>query len=302
MGEGMNHRAGFNDGVGNDAVGAHLDACAQAHMAFKNTVHVDGNILRAAQLAPHIEPGRVRQAHALLHQLQRHAPLVGPLQFGQLHRAVDTGHLHGIVDLVRHDGYSIGHGKLHHIGQVVLSLGILVVQTRQPGLQQPGRHCHDAAVHLMDRQLFRCGVFLFRNRAHCALRAARAHDAAIAGGVRKIDGQQRQLVSATRRHQRTQGVDAGQRHIAREHDHDAVIGQLRHRLLHGVAGAQLWLLSYEINAQSACSPRIHCAGCFHFHSTMTGNDDGLADLQSPCSVQHMAQQRATGQRMQHLGQ
>jgi hypothetical protein len=45
---------------------------------------------------------------------------------------------------------------------------------------------------------------------------------------------------------RVSGVD--QRHIAREHQHHAVIGQQRHGLLHGVAGAELRHLPGELQA------------------------------------------------------
>ncbi|MMZ70254.1 hypothetical protein D1872_332530 [compost metagenome] len=46
-----------------------------------------------------------------------------------------------------------------------------------------------------------------------------------------------------------------QRHIARQHNHHAVIGQGRHRLLHSMTGAQLLLLAYKFQIH----PRLRAA-------------------------------------------
>ncbi len=87
------------------------------------------------------------------HQLHGHAALVNPLQLRQLRRAVDTGDLGRVADFVRYHRHTIGHGKLHDIRQVILVLRVVVVQPRQPGLELPGGHGHDAAIDLGDGAL-----------------------------------------------------------------------------------------------------------------------------------------------------
>ena len=181
--------------------------------------------------------------------------MVGTLQFGQLHRAVNTGHLCFIVNFVAYHRHAVGHGKLDDVGQVVLALGVLVVQPGQPRLQAGGGHRHDAAVDFPDLALRIRGVFLLddghdgqvvkfpagavarvRNgvsRGGCAA----SHDAPITTRVGELQRQQCQLVAATSSNQLAQGIWLGQRHIARQHHDDPIARQRWHRLLHGVASA-----------------------------------------------------------------
>jgi hypothetical protein len=88
-----------------------------------------------------------------------------------------------------------------------------------------------------------------------------AHDAAIARGVGQAHGQQRQLLRpappAMQPPARAAVAGLGQRHIAREHDHGAVVLQLRHGLLHGVAGAQLRLLAHKFQVKLASNAYLH---------------------------------------------
>jgi hypothetical protein len=73
-----------------------------------------------------------------------------------------------------------------------------------------------------------------------------AHDAAVAGGVGQLDGQQRQLFAAAGLHQRAGRFGAQQGHVAVEDQRDAVgVVQHGHGLLHRVAGAQLRHLAHE---------------------------------------------------------
>jgi hypothetical protein len=88
-------------------LGAYAHAVAQGDGAFKHAVHVDLDVLAAAERAAHVQARRVGQAHALLHQGDGQAALVHAFEFGQLHRAVDAGDLGGIGDLVGHDGHTV---------------------------------------------------------------------------------------------------------------------------------------------------------------------------------------------------
>ena len=135
---------------------------------------------------------------------------------------------------MRHHRHAVGHSELDHVGQVVLALGVLVVQPGQPGFEQTRGHSHDAAVHLADGALRVAGVFVFDDGLDGI---THAHDAAVTRGVGHVDGQQCQMLAAALVDQRLQGVGLGQRHIAREDHHHTIVGQRGHGLLHSVACA-----------------------------------------------------------------
>ena len=128
----------------------------------------------------------------MLHELGGQAHLVSTLQLGQLHRAVDASHLHFVVNFVAHHTHAIGHGEFHDIGQVVLTLGVFVVQPGQPVFEMRCRHGHDAAVDLLDLFLRIACIFLLDDGLHFG---AVAHDAAITCRVGKLQRQQGQLVA-----------------------------------------------------------------------------------------------------------
>ena len=92
-----------------------------------------------------------------------------------------------------------------------------------------------------------------------------------------------------------------QGHISRKHNHQAVIGQLGNCLLHRMAGSQLGLLTRKQQVKTGFSALCACESCFHFCSTMTRNHHGRARLQLRGRIQHMLQQGATGQLLQHFG-
>ena len=255
--------------------------------------------MRAIELAAQVKAGRVFQAHTLFHVPVRLAQLVSPLQLGQLHRAVDACHLQRVGNLVGHHGHTVGHGELDHVGQVVLALGVLVVQPGQPGFEQACGHSHDAAVHLADGTLGFAGVFVFDDGLHRITLATTTHDAAIPRGVGKVDGEQRQLVCAALSDQRLQGIRLSQRHIARQNHHHPIIGQRGHGLLHGVAGAQLRLLAHALDGQRLARGQQQRLDLV---SPVAGDDHRRAGVQLRCCVQYMLHQRHPGQALQHLGQ
>jgi hypothetical protein len=228
--------------------------------------------------------------------------LVGAFQLGQLQGAVHTRHLQGVVDAVGRHAPAIGHGHGDDVGQVVLALGVVVGQAREPGFEQARRHGHDAAVDFIDGALGFARVLVLDDARH--LSCAIAQDAAVARGVGQAHGQQRQLPAGhglRGRHQRAQRGRLRQRHVAREHDHRAVVRQARHGLLHGVAGAQLRLLAHTFHVKLACNARQSCGSRFYFCSAVAGDDDGAARLQVRRLVQHMVQQRTACEALQDLG-
>jgi hypothetical protein len=128
VGEGLDLRAGSDVGVADHAVGADAHAIAQADAAFEDAVDVDLDLAAAQQLAAHVQPRRVGQAHAGLHQRLGAGALEAALQVGQLHGAVDTQHFGLVVGLGGHHRHAFGHGHGDDIGQVVLALRVVVLQ------------------------------------------------------------------------------------------------------------------------------------------------------------------------------
>ena len=119
-------------------------------------------------------------------------------------RAVYAGHLHGIVNGVRHHGHAVCHGVFDDVGQVKLLLGVAVVQPCQPALEQFGGRGENAAVDFRDGQLLGRAVFLFDDA--CDLPRRIAQHAAIAKGVGHVQGQQGQLAACALRDQLLNGV------------------------------------------------------------------------------------------------
>ena len=209
-------------------------------------------------MAPHIQARGVGQAHATQHQGLGLPRLVGPLEFGQLDGVVDAGHLCRIGDQVRRHRLPIGAGKLDHIGQVVLLLGVVVVQARQPCAQPPRGHGHDAAVNFSDGALIGCGVFFFHDGLHLA--SGVAHDAPVTRGLCRLQGQERELLALAGLQQSLQGVHLGQRYIARQHQGDPIVLQQGHGLLHGMSRSQLGHLARKTQARLACQSGLDLLG------------------------------------------
>src|SRR3990172_596430 len=86
-------------------------------------------------------------------------------------------------------GDSGGRGEGDDAGEVVLALGVVVRQPREPGFQLRRGHDHDAGVHLPDRLLGVGRVLLLDDARN---RAGFAHHAAVAmwiamGGLQFVD-------------------------------------------------------------------------------------------------------------------
>ena len=68
-------------------------AISQFDAAFEHAAHVDEHIAAASQFAAQIEPGRIRQGHALLQQAARLLALPVAFQLRLLDPAVDPQRL-----------------------------------------------------------------------------------------------------------------------------------------------------------------------------------------------------------------
>jgi hypothetical protein len=115
-------------------------------------------------------------------------------QFGQLHLAVDAQHFPFALRLRGTHRQALGDRQRDDVGQVVLALGVVVLQLAQPVGQAGRRDGHDAGIDLADRLLLGRRVLLLDDADHVAGRIA--HDAAVAGRLVQIDGEHRQAVLA----------------------------------------------------------------------------------------------------------
>ncbi len=297
VGEGMDHRAGLDARVGDDAVRADAHALAQLDAALEEAVDVDLHVLRAGEFAAQVEARRVGQAHAGLHQPMGLAALPGALQRRQLHGAVDAGHLQFVRRLLRDDRHAFVHRHLHHVGQVVLALGVVVGEPAEPALERRGGRGHHAGVRLAHGALGLGGVLLLDDALHAAVIAAQ--HAAVAGGVGQRDGQERQAPAAAGRHQRAQRVGGDERHVAREDERDAVVRQVRRGLLHRMARAELRRLAHE--GERRLRRDLPQAG-LHLVGAVARHHHQRARAEADCRVRHVADQRPAGEAVQHLRQ
>ena len=88
---------------------------------------------------------------------------------------------------------------------------------------------------------------------------------------------------------------AGQRDIAIEHENPRVIGQIRQGLSHSVAGTQLRALGHPVY-------RGFVRGFPDLVSTVSYHRMDLFSAQEFGGIDNVMEHRATGNRMQHLGQ
>src|SRR5581483_1385524 len=178
--EGLDARARPDLDVPQHAVRADADAVAQLHPPLEHAVDVDRDVAAALERPAHVDARRVGERHAALEQRPGDVALVHALELGELRTAVDAEHFPRRSGRHPGDGDVLVDGELHDVGEVVLLLGIVVPEAREPALQLRGRRHHDARVHLADRALLVARVPLFDDARDAP---AAAHDAPVALGV-----------------------------------------------------------------------------------------------------------------------
>lgn len=93
-----------------------------------------------------------------------------------------------------------------------------------------------------------------------------------------------------------QAFAADQRHIAVQHEHPRRVGNRRHRLLHGMSGAQLLALRGPLQIALIGKGGLHLIAAVPVH------DMDRRRLQLPRGGDHVRQHRLARQRLQHFGQ
>ena len=151
------------------------------------------------------------------------------------------------------DGLAHAHVDAHHVGEVILALGVIVGDLVDVGREALAAEAVGASVALQERgALLGRAVLVLDDGAHAAVLDKHA---AIAGDVRRRHGEQRAGIVA-----RTGGVDQGrdglganERQVAVENHHGAgkaAQGVAHHT--HGVAGAQALGLLDKLHVLLVC--------------------------------------------------
>ena len=131
---------------------------------------------------------------------------------------------------------TLGMRQGNDVGDIEFTLGIIIVQLAQPALQIAAVGHQNAGVDLINLALLIAGIFMFDNAHHGAVFT---YDAAITARVLQLHRQQANATLRFGCQQARQRLDGDQWHIAIQHQHVFIIGKMRSRLLHRMAGSQL---------------------------------------------------------------
>ncbi len=287
-------RTGGDAAVFDHAVGGDADVISQFDAAFKNAIHIDADIAAAAQFATDVDARRIGQRDPGFQQRRGLVALMHALQRGELQFAIHAFGFPTGVGMCGNDGQTFAHSERDNVGEVVLALRILFAQHGQPARQRGGGRDEYAGVDFADAALGFIRILFFDNARDLAIFA---DDAAVTVRIVELRGEQGEGAVARRVEQAVQRGHADQRHIAIKHQSRRwrYGVQMRNGLQYGVARAQLRFLQHPGDVR-----RIQRGA--HLFAAMPMHHADARGMQRAGCIQHMAQQRFTGQRMQHLGQ
>ncbi len=219
------------------AVRADADVVGQRDLALEHAADVDRDVAPAAERAANVDPRRVHNRGAGLHQRAGEA---------RLHEALDRRELRAVVDAERHRRIR-GDVRFHRnaggdrqrddVGQVVLALGVVVLERSDEAAQERRRRCQRAGIDLGDRALLGRRVALLDDGTHRSVGGA--EDAAQARWVGRARRQHHELARRRDFGKRRVGRRRDQRAVAVRDERDSVLGQRGKRKAHGVAGPAL---------------------------------------------------------------
>ena len=182
----------------------------------------------------------------------------------------------------------------NHVGEVVLALRVVGVQTLQVLEKHASIEAVGAGVDLADHLLLRAEVLLLDDAGDRARPVA--HDASVAGGVIELCGEdrQRRSIGLARCDERRDGLGPHQRRVAGEHDQRAIdTGQGVLGTHHGVPGAELLVLPRELRSLEQGLDGLGTV-------TRDGDDSLAAALHG--GVGHKTHHRLAEDLVGHLGQ
>ncbi|MOA26704.1 hypothetical protein D3C78_1475160 [compost metagenome] len=131
------------------------------------------------------------------------------------------------------------------------------------------------------------GIFMLNNPHHLVVFT---HDSSVTARVSQLHRQQANAALGFRGHQTLQSIDRNQRDVAVQHQHVFIIGKMRGRLLHGMAGTQLLGLQYP----------VQCAvgqGVFQQVAAMAVHQMDVFRAQFHRGINDVLHHRLAGQRM-----
>ena len=114
------------------------------------------------------------------------------LQCRQLHFGIDAFHFPDLSRMRSADGQALSHRQRDNIGEIILTLGIVIIESAQRTFQERGWHDHDAGIDFLNGALGGAGIFLFDYAQN--LPVGVAHNAAIASRVGQRHRQNTQLI------------------------------------------------------------------------------------------------------------
>ena len=215
----------------------------------------------------------------------------------ELHARVDAQQLGVVGGEQRGDGLAHLAVDAHHVGEVVLALGVVVADLVDVLGQAPPAEAVDARVALGERGLLLGGAVLVLDDGHHAAVGV-ALDAAVAGGVGGAHGEHRAgvVVCLGLFDQRTDGLGAHERRVAIEHDGRTLeVAQGVAHAHHGVPGTQ------ALGLLDALDVGIVGKNGADFVSPVSHNDDDTVGACLASSVDRPPNQRLVEELMCDFG-
>src|SRR5258706_9550417 len=288
--KGFDARARCDHHVFQHAVRADRHAVAELNLALEYAVDVDRHVAAAGEGSAHVAARRIGERHALFHERIGELALVDALQLGELAAAVHAECLPRRAGLDGRHRYGLLRPQRDDIGKVVLLLGVVVLQLREPGLELLRRRHDDAGVDLAQRALPRVGVFLFDDR-HYFLSVSQ--DAPVSGGT--VECRRQKAKPLPRRlDQLLQRLGAYQRDVPVEHESRPALVEMRGGLHHRMTRAELRFLH---DPDGAVLPH----GLAHVLASVTIDDADHFRRELLRGIENVREHGPARKAVQHLG-
>src|SRR5579862_7825716 len=277
--------------VANDAAGADAHPVTKCHRSLQHHVDVEEDVITVSYRATYVEPCGIGKRHAGEEQVAGMPLATEALELGELRLVVDAKDLAGIARADRVHRNSVFHRHRDDVGQVVLALGIVRLEPRDPAAEELRGCGQHARVAFADGALRGSRVFLLDDLLYEA--APAAHDATVAVGALGSHGQQRHLALAGEGEEPLESLAGDQRHVSIEHEHDVAAGNLRHHLQQRVPRAETLGLQRP-------GELLRGEYLTHALAAVAIDDVDRIRLERSRRVDHVLEQWTAGKRLQHL--
>ena len=275
---GLLERDVVGDGaVGETRVGADLALLAHARLAPEHRHGEQDRVAPDGDVGAHPDRARVEHRDALVHQALVDALLREARELGELGAVVGAEALSIVLAVNDRGGVAVAAQNLHHVGEVVLVLGIVVADLADMGGEKGAVKGVAAGVALGERRglLIRAVLLLDDARDRAILGEL---DAAVAKRVgrrhREDGGGVRPARDGVGKGADGLGLDEGKVAVQDDNGPSVDSGPLQ-RHAHGVPGAQALRLLDALDVLLVCEMSPHLVGAMpHDHDDALG--PGLA--------------------------